>query len=82
MLFFFVQTDSLHNMMEYFWSIEEMSTKILREKEKACKMHFEANTRRLDTGRYEVRLPLSDSADKSGDSYDTAYVKFLKLRQR
>jgi hypothetical protein len=26
---FFVQTDSLHNMMERFWSIEEMTNKIL-----------------------------------------------------
>ena len=26
---FFVQTDSLHHMMEHFWSIEEMNTKIL-----------------------------------------------------
>jgi hypothetical protein len=69
-------------MMEHFWSIEEMNTKTLTKKEKACEKHFEANTRRLDTGRYEVRLALSDSADKLGDSYDTAKVKFLKLQQR
>ena len=80
MSFFFVHTDSLHNMMERFWSIEERNTKLLTEKEKACEKHFEANTRRLDTGRYEVRLPLSDSADKLGDSYER--VKFLKLEQR
>jgi hypothetical protein len=78
----FVQTVSLHHMMEHFWFIEEMDTKILTEEEKACERHFEANTRRLETGRYEVRLPLSDSADKLGDSYDTARVKLLKLEQR
>jgi hypothetical protein len=69
-------------MMERFWSIEEMNTKILTEREMACEKHFEANSRRQDTGRYEVRLPLSDSTDKLGDSYDTAKVKFLKLEQR
>jgi hypothetical protein len=77
----FVQTDSLHHMMERFWSIEEMNTKILTEEERPCEKHFESNTRRLETGLYEVRLPLSDSADKLGDSYDTARVKFLKLEQ-
>ena len=68
--------------MERFWPIEEMNTKILTEEERACEKHYEANTRRLETGRYEVRLPLSDSADKVGDSYDIAKVKFLKLEQR
>ena len=77
----FVQTDSLHHMIERFWSIEEMNNKILTEEEKACEKHFELNTRRLETGRYEVRLPLSDSADKLGDSYHIAKAKFLKLEQ-
>jgi len=79
---FFIQTDSLHHMMERFWSIEEMTNKILTKEEKAFEEHFELNTRRLETGRYEVRLPLSDSADKLGDSYHTAEAKFLALEQR
>jgi len=79
---FFVQTDSLHHMMECFWSIEEMNDKILTKEEKACERHFETNTRRLETGCYEVKLPLSDSVDKLGDSYDIAKVRFLTLEQR
>jgi hypothetical protein len=79
---FFVQTDSLHNLMERFWSIGEINTKILTEKEKACEKHFEENTRRLVMARYEVRLPLSESADKLRYSYVTAKVTFLKLEQR
>ena len=74
---FFVQTDSLHHMMGRFWSIEEMTNKILTKEEKACKEHFELNTRRLETGRYGVRVSLSDSADKLGDSYHTAKRNFL-----
>jgi hypothetical protein len=69
-------------MMERFWSIEEINNRILTKEEKACEKHFELNTRRLETGRYEVRLPLSDAADKLGDSYDTAKAKFLALEQR
>jgi len=53
-----------------------MTNKILTKEEKACERHFELNIRRLETGRYEVRLPLSDSADKLGDSYNNA-KKFL-----
>jgi hypothetical protein len=45
------QTDSLHHMMERFWSIEEMTNKILTQEEKACEKHFVLNTRRLETGR-------------------------------
>jgi len=76
----FVQTDSLHNMM-WFWSIEEMNNKVLTKEEKACEEHFKLH-KRLETGQYEVRLPLSDSVDKLGESYDTARAKFLALQQR
>jgi len=78
---FFVQIYSLHHIMERFWSTEEMTNKILTKEEKECERHFELNTRRLETGRYEVRLPLSDSADKLGDSYNTAKAKFLTIEQ-
>jgi len=44
----FVQTDSLHHMMERFWSIEETNNKILTKEERACEKHFELNTRRLE----------------------------------
>jgi len=68
--------------MEEFWSIEEMTNKILTKEEKACERHFELNTRRLKTGRYKVRQPLSDSANELGDSFNTAKTKFLTLEQR
>ena len=79
---FFVQTDSLHQLMERFWSMEEMNTPILTKEEKACEEHFRLHTRRLENGRYEVRLPLKDSCDKLGESYDNAKTKFLALEQR
>jgi len=68
--------------MEQFWSNEEITNKILTKEEKECERYFELNTRRLETGRYEVRLPLSDSVAKLGDSYNIAKVKFLTLEQR
>ena len=78
----FVHTDSLHDMMERFWTIEEMNNQILIKEVRACEKHFELNTRRLETGRYEVKLPLSDSPDILGDSFHTARAKFLALQQR
>jgi len=57
-----------------------MNTKILTEEERACEKHYEANIRRLETGRYEVRLPLSDCADKLGDSVQAVYgVSAIRL---
>ena len=53
----FVQTDSLHRLMVQFWSIEEMNNPVLTKEEKACEEHFQSHTQRLETGRYEVRLP-------------------------
>lgn len=79
---FSVQTDSLHHTMEQFWAIEEMNTKIITQKERACEEHFQQHTQRLETGRYEVRLQLSESVDKLGESYDKARSKFLALEQR
>jgi hypothetical protein len=52
-----VQSESLHHLKECFWSTEEMNNKILTKEKKACEKHFELNTRRLETGHYEVRLP-------------------------
>jgi len=69
-------------MMERFWTIEEMNNQVLTKEERACEKHFELNTRRLETGRYEVKLPLSDSPDILGYSYHTARAKFLALEQR
>jgi hypothetical protein len=78
----FIQTDSLNHLLERFWSIEEMNNKVMTPEERACEEHFQQHTQRLETGRYEVRLPLSDSADKLGESYDTAMAKFLALERR
>jgi DNA repair ATPase RecN len=77
----FVQTDYLQNMIERFWSIEEMN-KVMTPEEKACEEHFQRHTKRLETGRYKVRLPLSDSVDQLAESYDNARTKFLALEQR
>jgi hypothetical protein len=69
-------------MMESFLFFFEMTNKILTKEELFCEKHFELNTRRLETGRYEVRLSFSDIADKLGDSYHTAKAKFLAVEQR
>ena len=69
-------------MMQRFWTIEEMNNQNLTKEERACEKDFELNTRRLETGRYIVKLPLSDSPDILGDSYHTARAKFLLLEQR
>jgi hypothetical protein len=59
-----------------------MNNNVLTKEEKACEEHFQLHTRRLENGRYEVKLPLSDSVDKLGESYNNAKTKFLALEQR
>jgi hypothetical protein len=59
-----------------------MKNKVLTQEEKTCEDHFKLYTRRLETGRYEVRLPLADNVDKLGESYDTAKTRFLALEKR
>jgi len=78
----FIQSDSLNHLLERFCSVEEMNNKVVTPEERACEEHFQQHTQRLDTDLYEVRLPLSDSVDKLGESYDTAMAKFLALERR
>jgi hypothetical protein len=78
----FTQTDSLQHMMECFWMVEELNHKVLTKEERACEKHFVENTRRLDTGCYEVRLPLAGTVDNLGDSYNITRMRFLKLEQK
>lgn len=66
-----------------FWEIEELPKRpIPSQNEKACEKHFLMNTSRLNTGRFCVRLPLVDSPDCLGDSYNLAKRRLLNLEQR
>jgi hypothetical protein len=49
---------------------------------KACEKHFVENTRRLESGQYEFRLPMKSGPKPLGESYEFAKSKLLKLDKR
>lgn len=73
----------IENMLTKFWELEEIPQKtILSEEESACERHFKTNVTRLNTGRFCVKLPLIDSPDCLGDSYNLAKKRFFNLERR
>ncbi|XP_045448180.1 uncharacterized protein LOC123656554 [Melitaea cinxia] len=54
----------------------------LTPKEQECKKHFMTHTVRLSNGRFEVKLPLTESPDCLGDSYNLAKKRFLNLERK
>lgn len=67
--------------MVRFWSVEEISDKVFT-KERDCNKHFVENTRRLESGQYEVRLPMKSDSEPRCESFELAMSKLLKLEQR
>ncbi|KAH9643960.1 hypothetical protein HF086_004221 [Spodoptera exigua] len=80
------QSDSITNIdkkLTKFWEIEELPQRTnLSSSERLCEEHFISNTTRLESGRFCVRLPLLDSPNTLGDSYDFAKKRFLNLEKR
>ncbi|XP_045452660.1 uncharacterized protein LOC123661764 [Melitaea cinxia] len=71
------------NLLTKFWELEELPQKtILSEAELACENHFRSHTSRLPSGRFSVRLPLRDSPDCLGDTYNLAKSRLFNLEKR
>ncbi|XP_073963072.1 uncharacterized protein [Choristoneura fumiferana] len=76
-------TNSIDDLLTKFWELEEVpETKTLYEKEHFCEKHFLANLSRLNTGRFMVKLPVTQSPDNLGDSYYLAKRRFLNLEKK
>lgn len=72
-------------MLTKFWEIEDVPTssiKSMSEKDNYCEKHFLSNTFRLDSGRYCVKLPLTESPERLGDSYYLAKRRLLNLERK
>ena len=75
--------NNIDNQLLKFWELEELpQNTILSQEEKACEKHFLTHTSRLSSGRFSVKLPLIDSPDCLGDSYNLAKKRFLYLEKR
>lgn len=75
----------IENLMEKFWKIEEIEDKrILTPQEERAEQIFNETTTRLETGQFQVNLPLVDPQAylKLGDSYNQAKKRFLSLEKK
>lgn len=80
----FAANNNLAMQLEKFWTIEDnYSTSQLYSKEESeCEEEFIRSTRRDQTGRFIVKLPLKHDARKLGNSYHTALNRFLSQERR
>ncbi|XP_052749871.1 uncharacterized protein LOC128200456 [Galleria mellonella] len=80
----FAQMSSLDIQLRKFWELEEVSgsKNLLTEDERQCEESFINTTKRDSNGRFAVRIPLKESADALGDSYEKAKSRFLSLERK
>ncbi|XP_062713540.1 uncharacterized protein LOC134283957 [Aedes albopictus] len=79
-------TTSLQNLsetMEKFWSVESVdSCELLTGEEQLCEEIFCSTTRRDQSGRYIVQLPLKESVFQMESNRSIALRRFFMMEQR
>ncbi|XP_055527372.1 uncharacterized protein LOC129719987 [Wyeomyia smithii] len=77
-------SDKLEEMMERFWSCEEVGdTHNYSPEERRCEEHFSTTVHRGSDGRYTVSLPKNeDILARLGESKDIALKRFVGLERR
>ncbi|XP_013161370.1 PREDICTED: uncharacterized protein LOC106113183, partial [Papilio xuthus] len=77
------QNENIEQLVSKFWELEEVPKRSsVSEDECECERHFLANTIRDEEGRFCVKLPLKESVDCLGDSYNRAKKRFINLEKR
>ncbi|XP_073956544.1 uncharacterized protein [Choristoneura fumiferana] len=75
--------ENIENLITKFWELEEVPKgTMMNDGESRCESNFRATTTRTTEGRFSVRLPLKESADCLGDTYNLAKQRFIKLEKR
>uniref|UniRef100_A0A2H1WM60 SFRICE_016310 n=1 Tax=Spodoptera frugiperda TaxID=7108 RepID=A0A2H1WM60_SPOFR len=66
-----------------FWELDSISPKFnFTSEERACEQNFNKTTRRNADGRFVVTIPLKESPEALGSSYEMAKRRFLSLERR
>ncbi|UYV63695.1 hypothetical protein LAZ67_2005337 [Cordylochernes scorpioides] len=70
------------DLIKRFWELESIHLEeIPTKEEKDCESHYLKNVVRDESGRYIVRLPFKESAEKLGQSKSIAIRRFLNLEK-
>ena len=83
----FLDVSSSHDIqtqLAQFWQLEEVGcqSSVYSEEEKQCEQHFIKNTSRSSDGRFCVQIPLKESSEVLGESFERAKRCFLSLEKR
>ncbi|CAH2096333.1 unnamed protein product [Euphydryas editha] len=75
---------TLDDNLKRFWELENVSQScnILTADERVCEDLFKNTTKRDINGRFSVRIPLKQSPDALGDSYNLAKNRFFALERK
>lgn len=79
------ELDSLNNVLEKFWEIEELSAKIpLSSEDEFVEKLFKDTTKVLPDGRFQVDIPLKSPSEgsKLGDSLAISKKRFQNLENK
>ncbi|RLU22365.1 hypothetical protein DMN91_004643 [Ooceraea biroi] len=78
------QCESLNQSLERFWEIENCSfdvKPVRSETERKCEEFFERTTKRDNSGRFIVRLPIRENAEPLGESREIAEKRLKQLER-
>lgn len=79
----FIQTIQLNEQLKKFWELEEINKPNISSVESTiCEKLFTETTKRVENGRFSVRIPLKKPVEILGDSYCIAEKRFLALERR
>ena len=76
--------ESIDENLQHLWKLDEVSRTVDMgtTEHGACEVLFMDTVRRDPTGRVVVRLPFKDYPGKLGDSYQTAFRRFLGIERK
>lgn len=72
----------ISQQLSKFWEIEEVSPKLEYNKDNYCESLFTSTTSRENDGRFCVQIPLKNSTDFLGDSYNVAEKRLKQLERK
>lgn len=77
-------SQEIKDSLSKFWELETFTapTKIYSTDDQICEELFVKNTIRLDSGRFQVSMPLKESPEVLGDSFALAKRCFFNLERR
>ncbi|XP_058840818.1 uncharacterized protein LOC131696289 [Topomyia yanbarensis] len=74
--------EQLNELLKRFWIIDEQQSAPISRLDDECEQNFMQNYRRLDDGRYVVKLPFRDNVNDLNESRKQAERRFAHLERK